>query len=97
MYVIELNACIDEWLVAIKGLQEGKFKVKKVTKKEKLKIKKNDVVCGQHTNAYKLGAKWDGEDFRNNKNWWQKMINFLTIKIFIFYVVETCSKFDFYF
>jgi hypothetical protein len=37
MYVIELNACIDEWLVAIKGLQERKFKVKKVTKKEKNK------------------------------------------------------------
>jgi hypothetical protein len=78
MYVIELNACKDEWFVAIKDLQEGKFKVKKVTTKEKRK--RTDVVCGQHTNACKLGAKWDGEDFRNNKSWWQKIIISLIIK-----------------
>ncbi len=63
---------------------------------KKLKIK-NDVVCAQHTNACKLGAKWDGEDFRNKKSWWQKITIFLIIKNFIFYVVETCSKSDFYF
>jgi hypothetical protein len=30
--LIELNACKDEWLVAIETLQEGKNKAKKVTK-----------------------------------------------------------------
>jgi hypothetical protein len=64
-----------------------------VTKKEKRK--RNDVVCGQHTNACKLGAKWDREDFKNKKGWWQKYIIFLIIRKFHFYVVETCSKFDF--
>jgi hypothetical protein len=34
---IELNACKDEWVVAIEVLQEGKNKTKKATKKRKKK------------------------------------------------------------
>jgi hypothetical protein len=42
-YLFELNAWEDEWLVAIKTLQEGKRKLKNVREKGK----KNDLVCGR--------------------------------------------------
>jgi hypothetical protein len=57
--LFELNAWKDEWLVAIKNLQEGKRKKYDV----RTKRKKSDLVCEQYTNAYKLGANWDGKDF----------------------------------
>jgi hypothetical protein len=44
----------DEWLVAIKALQEGKRKSKKVEIKGRRKW--NDLICGQYTNPCKLGA-----------------------------------------
>ncbi len=61
--LFELNAWKDEWLVAIKTLQEGKRKRNDVRKK-----KKSDLVCEQYTNAYKLGANWDGKDFKHQVN-----------------------------
>ncbi len=50
----KLNAWKDEWFIAIEVLQKGIKKQKKITKKGK-----NDIVCGQNINVWKLGAKWD--------------------------------------
>jgi hypothetical protein len=69
---IELNACKDEWVVAIEVLQEKKKKQNKATK-NKIKI---DLVYGQYTNTCKLGAKSDGQEFLNHKSWWQQLLAF---------------------
>ncbi len=37
-----------------------------VEKKEKRK--RSDLICELYTNAYKLGANWDGQDFKNHAN-----------------------------
>jgi hypothetical protein len=54
--LIELNEQKDEWLVAIKVLQEKKKESKENDKNRK---EKKDLVFGQYTNAYKLSGNWN--------------------------------------
>jgi hypothetical protein len=58
--LIELNAWEDEWFIIIEALQEGKRK-------------RGDIICGPYTNACKMSAKWDEQDFKNHKNWSQQI------------------------
>jgi len=76
--LIELNAWEDEWLVGISTLQEGKKESQKKKKKKKKKtnnnnIFKNDLVCWQFINSSKLGANWNGQNFKNHKHWFLKI------------------------
>jgi hypothetical protein len=71
-----------------------KWKWKRCQKKGRRKIR--DLVCGQYTNASKLGANWHEQDFLNHKTWSHFLKNQL-IFFLIFYVVETCSKFSSWF
>ncbi len=91
MSLFDLNAWDDEWFVAIKALQ----KEKKVGKKGKRK--RSDLICELYTNAYKLGANWDGQDFKTMQINHNNFFCFTIIEFPIFYVVETCSKIDFWF
>jgi hypothetical protein len=36
--------------------------------RKKEEEKKSDLVCEQYINASKLGANWDGQDFKNQKS-----------------------------
>ncbi len=45
-------------------------------RKRKKKKTKSDIICGQYTNAYKLGANWNKQDFKNYKNWSQQFFIF---------------------
>jgi hypothetical protein len=89
--LIELNAWEDEWFIIIEVLQEGKIKFLKNNQK------RGDLSCGQYTNACKLNARWDGQNFKNHKSRSQQIFIFLIIKFPIFCVVQTCSKYGFWF
>ncbi len=65
--LIRLNVWDDEWLVAIEALQEGENENKDLARKKE-EEKKSDLVCEQYINASKLGANWDGQDFKNQKS-----------------------------
>jgi hypothetical protein len=63
MLLFELNAWENEWFVAIKALKDEKMIEKKVVEKKKLK---KNLICEQYTNAWKLGANRDGQNFLND-------------------------------
>jgi hypothetical protein len=59
---------MEGWMTCYyKSLTKRGKKVRKWPKKGKRK--RSDLVCGQYTNVHKLGAKQDGQDFFNHKNW----------------------------
>jgi len=66
--LIGLNVWDDEWLVVIEALQEGEKENKYLVRKKEGKKRKSDLVCEQYINASKLGANWDGQDFKNQKS-----------------------------
>jgi hypothetical protein len=65
--LIELNAWEDERLVEIGALQEGRKKNQRWQKRRDFFL--NDLICEQYTNACKLGANWNGKDFKNHTSW----------------------------
>jgi hypothetical protein len=64
--LFELNAWEYKWLVVVKALWKGKMKEKNIQKNEKWR--RNDLICEQYIDACKLGANWDGQDFKNHAN-----------------------------
>ncbi len=70
-----------------------KKEISKKGGKKKGRRKKSDIICGQYTNnACKLNANWDKQKIKNYTSLSQQPYFFP-----IFYVVETCSKFDYWF
>jgi hypothetical protein len=60
-----ISNALKKRLIAINNKE--KWKWKRCQKKGKRKI--SDLVCGQYTNACKLGANWHEHDFLNLKTW----------------------------
>ncbi len=65
MSLLELNAWEYKWLVVVKALRKGKMKEKNI---KKMKNEEENLICEQYIDACKLGANWDGQDFKNHAN-----------------------------
>jgi len=59
-----------------------KFYKKEKQWKNKNKIFKSDLVCGQIINTCKLAANWNGQNLKNHKCWFLKKINHKTFPCF---------------
>jgi len=83
MYVVNWIKCMGGWITCYHiSFIKGKIKSKESAKK--WKKKKSDLVYVQYTNAYKLGANWNGKDLKNHNNWSQNILLFLNYKKFLF-------------
>ncbi len=60
--------CMVGWIICCHKSFTEKEKWNKKCRKKKGRRKKRDSVCDQYTNACKLSANWDGQDFVNHAN-----------------------------
>jgi hypothetical protein len=100
LLMLEINwiKCMGGWMSCC----HKRFAIMKKGKKRINNFFKKDLVYGQYTNACKLGAIWDGQDFNNQKSWSQQktIVNFSLfvgsskwslVLDFKFYINQRCN------